>query len=79
MGFLRFGVHLPRCGIATFNSLSSTLRQLFKERRRWFCGGCWVRLWRRTQFSILHCRGIIARLRLRVCDGGTKKNVTERV
>jgi hypothetical protein len=27
---------LPRCGIATFRCLSSTLRQLFKERRRWF-------------------------------------------
>jgi len=44
-----------------------------KSRRRWFCGGWWIRLWRRAQFSMLHCRGIIAGLGLGVCDCGTRK------
>ena len=35
---------------------------LSKSRRRWFCGGFWVRLWRRTQFSMLHCRGNYCRI-----------------
>jgi len=34
---------------------------LSKSHQRWFCGGWCVRLWRRTQFSMLHCRGIIAK------------------
>jgi len=43
------------------------VRMLSKSRRRWFYGGWWVRLWRRAQFSMLHCRGIITRLRFGVC------------
>ena len=27
-----------------------------KSRRRCFCGGFWVRLWRRAQFSMVHSR-----------------------
>jgi hypothetical protein len=38
-----------------------------------FAAGFWVRRWRRAQFSMLHCRGIIAGLGISVCEGGTRK------
>jgi hypothetical protein len=62
------GVHGGRFCLALFVYLSSFVKE---PPKMFFCGG--VRLWRRAQFLMLHCRGIIARLRLRICDGRTRK------
>ena len=70
---LRFGVHFSGCGVAASAALFVYLSSIVKEPPEMFCGGFWVRLWRRAQFSMLHCRGIIARLRFGVSDGGTRK------
>jgi len=44
-----------------------------KSRRRSFCGGWSVRLWRRAQFSMERSRRILAALRFGVCVVGTRK------
>ena len=49
------------------------LIRLVKEPPKMVFGGVLLRLWRRAQFSMLHCRGIIARLRFGVCDGVQEK------
>ena len=53
--------------------LTACLHVVKEAAENGFCSGFCVRLWRRAQFSMLHCWGIIARLRLGVCEGGTKK------
>ena len=52
---------------------STAHRLLLKEPPKMVFGGVLLRLWRRAQFSMLHCRGIIVRLRFGVCDGRTRK------
>jgi hypothetical protein len=54
--FVQFGVHFSGCGIAASSCFCPLFVYLSKSRRRWFCGGCWVRLWRRARFLMLYCR-----------------------
>jgi hypothetical protein len=63
------GVHFSGAGAVA----STAYRLLVKEPPKMVFGGVLLRLWRRAQFSMLHCRGIIVRLRFGVCDGRTKK------